>query len=373
MVLHENTPSLHEIGQARIKVVGVGGGGVNAVRRMSAVELPGMELLCVNTDASSLDFSYGIPSMIIGGDVTKGLGTGGDPEVGWQAAKQSRDAIAVELDGADLVFIAAGMGGGTGTGAAPLVAQIAAEIGAVTVAVVTTPFKFEGPRRNASARDGLGPLRAAAVIVIVVSNDRLLSSVERTTSVRDSFGRADQVMVDAITSLSRIINVAGDVNVDFADIRTVVSGGGLGLMAMGTGEGQGRVIRALEAALDSPLLAASANGAAAVIYSVSGGPDLTMDEIQEAGHYVSRIADPDAEIFFGVHMDPNKLSGEPVEVILVATRLPEVPLPDPQSMTVEERVKMATEKYHEPDPEPELPSFLRDLDLRIDPQEGDDR
>lgn len=368
MVLQENTPSLNESGKARIKVVGVGGGGVNAVRRMSAVDIPGMELLCLNTDASSLTFSYGIPSIVIGAEATKGLGAGGDPAIGRLAAEENRDAIAVELDGADLVFIAAGMGGGTGTGAAPLVAQVATEIGAVSVAVVTTPFKFEGPRRNNSARDGLIPLQAAADTVIVVSNDRLLSNVERTASVRDSFGLADQVMVDAISSLSRIINVAGDVNVDFADIRTVVSGGGLGLMAMGNGEGEGRVIAALKAAFDKPLLTAKPHGAGAMIYFVNGGPDLTMKEIQEAGRFAASVADPNAEIFFGMHMDPKKISDEPVEVILIATHLPESALPDPQHLTVEERVKLATEKYHEAGPEPELPNFLHDLDLRMDPQ-----
>ena len=371
MILRKSLPHPPGIDQVRIKVVGVGGGGVNAVRRMSSLDLPGLELLCVNTDALALDRANGVPSMVIGGELTHGLGAGGDPKVGRQAAVASRDAIAEELAGADLVFIAAAMGGGTGTGAAPLVAEVAAEAGALTVAIVTTPFKFEGVRRNGSARDGLDALRAAADTVVVISNDRLLAETRPTASVRDSFGRADQVMIDAITSLSRLINTSGDVNIDFADIRAVVSGGGLGLMGTGSGEGDDRVIAALQAVFDSPLLSVSPSGAASMIYFVSGGCDVTMREIHDAGRYLSRIAGPDADIFFGLHTDPKKGTGAPVDVVLIATRVPEAAVYDPQSLTVEERVRLAAEKYYAPTME--LPGFLRELDIEVDLPEEDGR
>ena len=364
MILGKSPPPSSGIEQVRIKVVGVGGGGVNAVRRMSSLDIPGLQLLCVNTDALALDRTNGVPSMVIGGDVTHGLGAGGDPEVGRRAAVASREEIAEELAGADLVFIAAAMGGGTGTGAAPLVAEVAAEIGALTVAVATTPFKFEGVRRNGSARDGLDALRTAADTVVVISNDRLLAETRSTASVGESFTHADQVMIDAITSLSRIINTSGDVNIDFADIRAVVSGGGLGLMGTGSGEGDDRVVAALQAVFDSPLLSVSPSGASSMIYFVSGGPDVTMREIHDAGRYLSRVAGPDADIFFGLHTDSKKGTGAPVDVVLIATRVPEAAVYDPQSLTVEERVKLATEKYHAP--AVEVPGFLRQLDLEID-------
>ena len=369
MILGKSPPPSSGIEQVRIKVVGVGGGGVNAVRRMSSLDVPGLELLCVNTDALAIERASGVPSMLIGSDVTHGLGAGGDPEVGRQAAAASRDDILEELAGADLVFIAAAMGGGTGTGAAPLVAEVASEIGALTVAVVTTPFKFEGVRRNGSARGGLDALCAAADTVVVISNDRLLAETRPTASVRDSFSRADQVMIDAITSLSRIINTSGDVNIDFADIRSVVSGGGLGLMGTGTGDGDDRVVAALRDVFDSPLLSVSPSGAASMVYFVSGGPDVTMREIHDAGRYLSRVAAPDADIFFGLHTDSKKQTGAPVDVVLIATRVPEAAVYDAQSLTVEERVRLATEKYHAPTAE--LPGFLRDLDLEVDLSEED--
>ena len=353
-------PMPHDLGHAQIKVVGVGGAGVNAIRRMVGAPIPGVELLCVNTDATSLELAHGIPTLVIGSKLTRGLGAGGNPEVGRRAAEESQAALEAELSNADLVFVAAGLGGGTGTGAAPIIAKIAKDHGAVVVTVVTTPFTFEGTKRRTRALAGMEPLACSSDTLLMVSNDRLLSSVQRNTSIRDSFTLADRVMVDAITALSRIINQPGEINIDFADVEAVVRGGGNGVMAIGSGTGTNRVQKAARAAIENPLMDISAHGAKGVIFTVNGGPDLTMSELNEAGEYISGIVDPDAQIFFGMHIDPNKGEDDPVEAILVATRLPNAGSQQAMpAMNLPDRVRPAVEKLRE---EAELPHFLQQLE-----------
>ena len=348
---------LEELGRAQIKVVGVGGGGVNAIRRMAGTSIPGVELLCVNTDLHSLEGVGEATAISIGERVTRGLGAGGDPKVGLRAAEETQDKLRNYLVGADLVFITAGMGGGTGTGAAPIVAALSREIGATTVAVVTTPFSFEGSKRMAAATAGLRPLSNFIDTLILVSNDRLLSVASKKVSIRDAFALADQVMIQAILAVSRIINTPGEINVDFADIRAVLAGGGTGLMAIGHGEGEHRLQKAARAAMANPLLDISADGARSILFAVTGGSDLTLAEVNEAGAMIAEIADPDAQIFFGMHLDQAGKGDREVELILIATRLsPQYP----QDRTAEPApvgaVQAAFPSWHATE---DLPPFIR--------------
>lgn len=317
----DGSNSANGVGTVRIKVVGVGGGGVNVVRRMSKSKIPGVDLLCVNTDVCSLQGVTEIKTIALGERVTRGLGAGGNPTVGRRAAEEAQSQLKSEMQGADLVFIAAGMGGGTGTGAAPVVAQLAQEAGALTVAVVTTPFRFEGNRRKNTALDGLKPLREVIDTLIVVSNDHLMTAVKQNTSVKEAFTMADQVMVEAILGVSNIINTPGEVNIDFADIKTVIQRGGLGLMSIGHGEGDRRLVKAARSALANPLVDVKAEGAKCVLFVVNGGPDVTLAEMNDAGAYIAGVADPEAQIFFGMHTDTQMRGGE-VEIIIISTHLP---------------------------------------------------
>ena len=360
-MLHEagtQLPLPQELGQARIKVVGVGGGGVNVIRRMAGISIPGVELLCINTDRASLDSAAGLPTLAIGAQSTRGLGAGGDPEKGRRAAQENQEQIRQQLEGADLVLIAAGMGGGTGTGAAPVVAAAAKEAGALTIAVVTTPFAFEGPKRRGIAASGLTPLEIMADTVIVVSNQRLMALAKRRTSIVDSFGQADRVVVDAIMAISRIINVPGDINVDFADIEAVVSHGGLGVVAVGEGRGSHRVRKAVQAAVANPLMARSAHGARGLLYLITGGPDLTLAELNDAGSFIADVADPGAQIIFGMNVDYERGEEDPVEAVVIATRLPEEETPPPHAdISDDERVEIATAHYYGGG---RLPAFLHE-------------
>ena len=348
-------PAADLFGQARIKVFGVGGGGVNTLRRMNASPIPGVELHCVNTDMASLQAAGAMPTINLGRELTRGLGAGGDPEVGRRAAEEAHEQIRASVAGADLVFIAAGMGGGTGTGAAPIIARAAREAGALTIAIVTTPFGFEGARRQTVGLAGLQSLRSAADTTVTVSNARLLSTVKRRTSMQEAFLLADQVIVDAIQAVSRIVNVTADINLDFADLKAVVADGGTGMMAIGHGGGGQRVLRAAHAAVESPLSDTTAHGARGVVFAVTGGPDVTISEPNEAGAFISSVADPDAQIFFGMQTDHDRKNGQPVELILIATRLPSQTRPDTANMSVGERVRLARERYFADD---ELPPFL---------------
>ena len=347
---------LEDVGAVRIKVVGIGGGGVNVIRRMAGTAVPGVGLLCANTDVDSLQMASSVETMHIGERATKGLGTGGNPLIGRRAADEAQEQLRSYLHGADLVFIAAGMGGGTGTGAAPVVAAIAREAGAVTIGVVTVPFGFEGSRRMAVAQAGLEPLRESIDTLVVVGNERLVGLVNRNTSVEDAFAMADQVMVQAILAVSRTINLPAQINVDFADIRAVIENGGTGLMAIGHASGERRILKAAQAAMANPLLDIGVEGAKSLLFVVSGGPDITLNEMSEAGSYISGFADQDAQIFFGMHADEETEDTE-VELILIATHLPDraggEEDPEPEELA---RLRNTIPIF---EADAELPSFLQ--------------
>jgi len=303
--------------QANIKVVGVGGGGGNAVNRMIAAGLSGVDFWALNTDAQVLQMS-GAPNRIqLGNKLTNGLGAGGDPVRGEKAAEESRDDIMVALDGADMVFITAGMGGGTGTGAAPVVAQIAKELGALTVAVVTKPFSFEGKRRMNQALQGLEKLKENVDTLIVIPNDKLIEVVERRTTIREAFFVVDEVLLRGVQGISDIITVPGLINVDFADVKAIMTMSGSALMGIGRGSGEGRALEAARIAVNSPLLETSINGASGVIFNVTGGPDMTLHEVYEAAEVVHNAVLDDAVVIFGAVVD-DRIQGE-IQITVIAT------------------------------------------------------
>jgi cell division protein FtsZ len=305
---------------AKMKVVGVGGGGGNAVNRMVAEALEGVEFITVNTDGQALKHSTSQHKIQIGKKLTRGLGAGARPEIGRQAIEEDRDEVAQALEGADLVFITAGMGGGTGTGAAPVIAEIARELGALTIGIVTKPFLFEGKKRMRSAEMGLLELKQAADTVIVVPNERLLSVVGKGTSFRDALKRADEVLLHATQGISDLINVTGDVNVDFADVRTVMQSRGPALMGTGFGRGENRAVEAAQEAISSPLLDnVTIEGAAGVLINITGGLDLTIDEVTTIASIIQAAAGDESEIIFGAVHDPD-LDNE-VRVTVIATGL----------------------------------------------------
>jgi cell division protein FtsZ len=305
---------------AKMKVVGVGGGGGNAVNRMVAEALEGVEFISVNTDGQALKHSTSQHKIQIGKKLTRGLGAGARPEIGRQAIEEDRDEVAQALDGADLVFITAGMGGGTGTGAAPVIAEIARELGALTIGIVTKPFLFEGKKRMRSAEMGLLELKEAADTVIVVPNERLLSVVGKGTSFRDALKRADEVLLHATQGISDLINVTGEVNVDFADVRTVMQSRGPALMGTGFGRGENRALEAAQEAISSPLLDnVTIEGAAGVLINITGGLDLTIDEVTTIASIIQEAAGEESEIIFGAVHDPD-LEHE-VRVTVIATGL----------------------------------------------------
>src|SRR5579864_6497243 len=303
---------------ARIKVVGVGGGGGNAVNRMVRVGLDGVEFIVANTDLQALRYSPAPVKLQIGSKLTKGLGAGADPNVGRQAALEDTEKIIQALDGADMIFVTTGLGGGTGTGAAPVIASLASELGALTVAVVTKPFKFEGKKRQLQAERGLEALRDCVDTIITIPNERLLSIIDRSTPLTDAFGTADDVLRQAIQGISDLILVPGLINLDFADVKTIMSGMGMAMMGTGIAEGQDRAMEAARRAISSPLLeGASVNGARGVIINITGGPDLTLVEVSEASCIVQEAADEDANIIFGAVVDP-ALKGK-VKITVIAT------------------------------------------------------
>jgi cell division protein FtsZ len=301
---------------AVIKVVGIGGGGVNAVNRMIEVGLKGVEFIAVNTDAQALLMSDADVKLDIGRERTRGLGAGADPEVGRQAAEDHRDDIAEVLKGADMVFVTAGEGGGTGTGGAPVIANIARELGALTIGVVTRPFGFEGKRRGNQADNGVEALRAEVDTLIVIPNDRLLSLSDRTISMLDAFRQADQVLLQGVSGITDLITTPGLINLDFADVKSVMSGAGSALMGIGSARGDDRAVAAAQGAISSPLLEASIDGAHGVLLSVSGGSDLGLFEINEAAKLVADSAHPDANIIFGAVIDDTL--GDEVRVTVIA-------------------------------------------------------
>lgn len=302
---------------AVIKVVGIGGGGTNAVNRMIDAGIRGVEFIAMNTDAQALMMSDADYKVHIGETITKGLGAGANPAIGEQAANESREAIAEVLKGADMVFVTAGKGGGTGTGAAPIVAEVAKEIGALTVGVVTRPFTFEGQRRANQAEDGIAKLRGKVDTLIIIPNDRLLQVVDRRTPIVDAFRVADDVLRQGVQGITDLITVPGLINLDFADVRTIMTSAGSALMGIGIASGEDRATAAAKAAISSPLLEASIEGAKGVLLNISGGTDLGLYEVNEAAEIISKAAHPDANIIFGAVIDEG-LEDE-VRITVIAT------------------------------------------------------
>jgi cell division protein FtsZ len=303
--------------QPELRVVGVGGGGVNAVNRMIEAEVSGVEFIALNTDAQSLNSSAAHVTLQLGADITRGLGSGSDPDQGRQAAMEDYDRIKSLLKGADMVFITAGEGGGTGTGAAPIVARVARDLGALTVGIVTKPFGFEGSRRMKAAELGIEQLSSEVDTLIVVPNNRLLSVLDKQTSMMEAFRVADDVLRQGVQGVSDLITLPGLINLDFADVRTIMSDAGSALLGIGMGTGDKRAIEAAQAAASSPLLEATLEGAHSILLSITGGRDLSLFEVNEAARAVQEAAHPDANIIFGAMLD-EKLEDE-VWITVVAT------------------------------------------------------
>ncbi|WP_422662056.1 cell division protein FtsZ [Pannus brasiliensis] len=302
---------------AKIKVIGVGGGGCNAVNRMIASGVTGIEFWTINTDAQALAHSAAPQRLQIGTKLTRGLGAGGNPAIGQKAAEESRDEIAGALEGADLVFITAGMGGGTGTGAAPIVAEIAKEIGCLTVGVVTRPFTFEGRRRTNQAEEGVSGLQSRVDTLIIIPNNQLLSVIPAETPLQEAFRVADDILRQGVQGISDIITIPGLVNVDFADVRAVMADAGSALMGIGIGSGKARAKEGALAAISSPLLESSIEGAKGVVFNITGGHDLTLHEVNTAAETIYEVVDPNANIIFGAVID-EKMQGE-VRITVIAT------------------------------------------------------
>lgn len=302
---------------AKIKVAGVGGGGSNAVNRMIRSSLKGVDFIGVNTDAQALQQSQAGTLVQIGVKLTKGLGAGANPDIGKKAAEESREELVSVLKGADMVFVTAGMGGGTGTGAAPVVAEVAREVGALTVGVVTRPFSFEGRRRAQQAETGISELKSKVDTLITIPNDKLLQVVDKKTSITDAFSFADDILRQGVQGISDLIAVPGLINLDFADVKTIMKDAGSALMGIGVGTGESRAADAAKAAISSPLLETSINGAQGVLLNISGGSNLGLFEVNEAAEIIAAAADPEANIIFGAVIDENL--DDSVRVTVIAT------------------------------------------------------
>jgi len=302
---------------AQIKVIGVGGGGGNAVNRMIQEGIQGVEFIAVNTDAQALMLLEAPIRVRIGDKLTKGLGSGGDPKIGEQAAEESAEELKEVMKGADMIFITAGLGGGTGTGAAPVLARLARETGALTIGVVTKPFSFEGSRRRQLAEEGHSALKDHVDTLIVIPNDRLLQIVDKRASVQEAFATADDVLRQGIQGISELITIPGLINLDFADVRSIMSEGGAALMAIGTGRGDSRAQQAAEEAIHSQLLDISIDGARGILFNVTGSEDMSLFEVNEAAEIIRRTAHPDANIIFGAVIDPSL--NDTLRITVIAT------------------------------------------------------
>jgi cell division protein FtsZ len=355
---------------AVIKVVGVGGGGTNAVNRMVDAGLRGVEFIAVNTDAQALLMCDADVKIHIGSKITRGLGAGADPAIGLEAATESRDELKEALKGADMVFVTAGKGGGTGTGAAPVIAEIARELGALTVGVVTRPFGFEGRKRADQAEGGIRQLRDKVDTLIIIPNDRLLQVVEKRTSIVDAFRIADDVLRQGVQGITDLITVPGLINLDFADVRTIMRQAGSALMGIGVAGGENRAAEAAKAAISSPLLEASVEGATGILLNITGGPDMGLFEVNEAAEIIGSAADGDANIIFGAVID--EALGDQVRVTVIATGFDRHAADRPASVFA---AGGRREPARRPEPPPdardtgqftmppdalEIPSFLRD-------------
>ncbi len=371
---------------AKIRVVGVGGAGCNAIGSMiEHGSIVGVDFVAINTDAQALLLNKADTKVQIGENITKGLGSGGDPENGRLAAEESEEKIKHMLEGSDMVFLTAGMGGGTGTGATPIVAKIAKDLGALTVVVVTKPFLFEGTRRMVTAEEGLENLKDKADTLIVIPNQRILDVVDRKLSLLDAFKVADSVLTQGVQGISEIITLPGLINVDFADVRTIMSDAGSSLMGIGSGVGENRAQTAARAAISSPLLEISMDGARGVLFNIVGGQDLTMTEVDEAAKIISNAADPDANIIFGATID--EAMRDQIRITVVATgfdqakqRLQQFVVQQPEPQVVQSNVitagnepdgsenndqqqpaeqQQANKKDENPEDDWDIPAFLR--------------
>ena len=307
---------------ARIRVVGVGGSGGNTINHMVSTHVIGVDFLAVNTDAQDLHKSKAKRKIHIGRNLTRGLGTGMNPELGKQAAEETREEIQEALKGSDMVFVTCGMGGGTGTGAAPAVAKMARELGALTVGVVTRPFSFEGAQRLRLAENGIAELRKAVDAIIIIPNDKLLAIVSKETGIKNAFAMCDDILKQAVEGISDLITTTGIINVDFADVRTIMQNAGSALMGIGHAIGEKRAETAARLAINSPLLEVSINGAKGVLFSIAGGDDLGMLEVQEAANVITEAIDPEAKVIFGAVTDDTLKKGQ-VKVTVIATGFPE--------------------------------------------------
>lgn len=341
------------IGFAKIKVIGVGGGGNNAVNRMIAAGVQGVEFIGVNTDAQALLVSNAPQRIQIGEKLTKGLGAGANPDIGQRAAEENREELARVLAGADMVFVTAGMGGGTGTGAAPVVAEVAKELGALTVGVVTKPFSFEAKRRSSQADKGISILKEKVDTLITIPNDRLLQVVEKRTSMLDAFKIADDVLRQGVQGISDLITVPGLINLDFADVRAIMTAAGSALMGIGLASGENRAEKAARDAISSPLLEASIDGAKGVLLNITGGPNMGLFEISEASEIISQAADPEANFIFGAVIDENM--GDNLRVTVIATGFDSINKPSaPKKSSLDE---VEIKPFASDDIE--IPAFLR--------------
>ena len=313
--MHPKTSNVENF--AQIKVLGIGGGGSNAVNRMIEAGIQGVEFVAINTDAQALMLSDAPVRIRIGDKLTKGLGSGGDPETGRKAAEESSDDMYEVLQDADMVFLTAGMGGGTGTGAGPIIAEVAREVGALTIGVVTRPFSFEGTQRGRTALQGIEQLKEHVDTLIVIPNDRLLEVADQRASLQDAFRLADDVLRQGIQGISELITVPGLINLDFADVRTIMSEGGAALMAMGRASGEGRATKAAQAAISSALLDVTIDGARGILFNVRGGPDLSLFEVHEAAEIIRQTAHPDVNIIFGAVIDEEM--GDELQITVIAT------------------------------------------------------
>ncbi|NLJ74010.1 MAG: cell division protein FtsZ [Firmicutes bacterium] len=342
---------LENVQFADIKVIGCGGGGSNAVNRMIAADLQGVQFIALNTDAQALQMSEANLKIQIGQKLTKGLGAGSNPEIGQRSAEESKEEIRQALEGADMVFITAGMGGGTGTGAAPVVAEVAKEVDALTVGVVTKPFSFEGRRRQAQAEKGIEKLKSKVDTLIIIPNDRLLQVAEKRTSILEAFQIADDVLRQGVQGISDLITVPGLINLDFADVRTIMTSAGSALMGIGQATGEDRAVKAAQQAISSPLLEASIEGAKGILLSLTGSSNLGLFEVNEAAETVAEAADPEANIIFGAVID-DSLQDE-LRVTVIATGFDDA--------KPREDFKISKELDIRPfgDDELDIPAFLR--------------
>jgi cell division protein FtsZ len=333
---------------AKIRVIGAGGGGGNAIASMIASSsIHGVDFVAINTDAQALLLNPAATKVQIGENITKGLGSGGNPDIGTNAAEESAEKIKDMLEGSDMVFLTAGMGGGTGTGATPVIARIAKEVGALTVAVVTKPFTFEGTRRMVSAEEGIENLKDKVDTLIVIPNQRILDVVDRKLSLVEAFKVADSVLTQGVQGISEIITLPGLINVDFADVRAIMSDAGSALMGIGTGVGENRAQAAARAAIASPLLEISMDGARGVLFNIVGGPDLTMNEVDEAAKIISASADPDANIIFGATID--ETMRDQLRITVVATGF------DQNKQKLQQFIPHQPVKREENQPQPQTP------------------